>query len=354
MRPVVTSSPTKRRSPVSLPRTLSRSPSSLKSLTLKSPASTLSSKSPEQVKRHLDLSEMKDILQTLQPGEFLDATFNDQFKNGSVELRFSCAHAGRPPKPVVTIDLMGNGNGTRKSFNKNPIIGRDAECISFKFHREKHQIELDSYYYYQGCSPLPITHEDFFNKLLKPISNALGARIKLDDASETPMKQCPSVPNLVFYFAKGISFYQRFQFKNEQYTALLDKLREMTVEQAFGERFKSSAEMTKRMYKEDPEGIRPLMSEYLKLRILLKTLGMVRSKIKDIADYILKNCKGEEKFLRKKHTLRGRLRLIKGDNHVFELSDLLQTVFIDFADHNYDGQYYWYYTPPKSPDSTLL
>jgi len=133
-------------------------------------------------------------------------------------------------------DYEVDGKLIRMGYHKGAFLikflnsGSQA-CVTIKVEPFR-TLHIENYYHTVAIQNCPyISHDWFFNDFLIPLAEGLECtEINLIDRSSKDLTHCPNVPFMIFAMAKGRTFYEIYQFENEEYSMFIDTLRDTTLE----------------------------------------------------------------------------------------------------------------------------
>ena len=177
-------------------------------------------------------------------------------------------------------------HGLRVRISRNPYFRektifieflnlKDEVCIFLEYTPETHSIHLHSYYFYtkiHECIAMP--NDWFFNDFLIKLCIQLRVTsVTLYDASYKVFPEC-NIPSLVFAFAYGTTFYQKYGFTNWEYKTFIEEKQDLTMLQYL-------------------ENTTLPVSEAVKISYvhLFTSLGLLHSTVKEVCLLLIEYCK---------------------------------------------------------------
>jgi hypothetical protein len=105
-------------------------------------------------------------------------------------------------------------------------------CVLLEYVPLENMINLHSYYFYTKMNKcIVIPHDWFFREFLMKLATELRVtNITLYDASYKSFAGC-NVPSIIFAFAYGTTFYQKYGFRNPEYEKFIQDHRNLTMEE---------------------------------------------------------------------------------------------------------------------------
>lgn len=169
------------------------------------------------------VSEIDKPRPFLNRSDFVDDVLNSRTKSAYFSVD------GTKITPVLEV---GEGVLSLPELRPRGKGKRRLNCIDVEVSDEN--IKLENYYFYKSidddCEKIP--HEDFF-KLLDAIASVLELDVHLHDASTKKVKDSYSefcvVPHYLLALVKGRTFYNHFEFKNEEYDAVIQRARKQKL-----------------------------------------------------------------------------------------------------------------------------
>jgi hypothetical protein len=190
-------------------------------------------------------------------------------------------------KPGVTLlrfDDIFTSTIVLKPPHSIRFINKDwITCIEII--KTQNEIKLDNYYYRCDIKECPILPHNIFFKFLYELGEFYKQPVVLEDASVKIFANTSCViPGVIFSLAGHLTFYEKLGFASSEYTAFIEKIRQMTL----GELLFTAKQVPSLNPEYDPDILDPskiVLTELEGIEMSLNTL------VGNISFFLVNECK---------------------------------------------------------------